>query len=566
MKLLLVIILASIISNGFLVGSAEGSTNANDQNLNHSVAILQFPDNCYSLTHSGTVRLIDNDSGSDPNNTETVVVKMWSDYDNRILNVTLTEIAESSRTFEGQFFLGEVGDQSNPHRITVSKGHTITAMYVDDTLPSNYDAGSLEVTASTKIKTTPFDFPPSQKFYSGSEYQYGPCLREFLIDADKNNQDYSWLNIIYPPPLKQVESGIPRDGVKCKESLVMISKNDDTPNREYDNKIACVKPDTKNSLVKRGWAVDIFAVSKIPDGKTYLGKSQDDWKNMSEDQVRIYHQEQKDDDFYTKLGGFLIKHDMHRLLEDNGIDNQNDDFRVFAGMLRPSLPPHISYQSVVNGTDGKTYLLKGGTHSNDVSNVRMQELVFYDTSKEIPIESITTVPFVTLLPDNGTGRAAPHDVVIHIDKNNTVTFHNELSAPVRIQESGSNIVQDMVQWKTLIQPGKSATISFNETGNYGWNARILPESPSDRWVFHAGGEINVIGESMGDLEFKEKLRIAGAIVKNSEIPWSGLGMGNNEGLTIQFNRAIHYMLPDAEKYYTERAKQLIPFHVPVIIR
>ena len=60
-----------------------------------------------------------------------------------------------------------------------------------------------------------------------------------------------------------------------------------------------------------------------------------------------------------------------------------------------------------------------------------------------------------------------------------------------------------------------------------------------------------------------KGKIAGAIIKNSEIPLSGIGTGN--GLHIDFNRAIFEMLPDAKEYYTARAEQLIPFDMAVII-
>lgn len=47
------------------------------------------------------------------------------------------------------------------------------------------------------------------------------------------------------PPLKQFHSGISFNEIQCKDSLVLIQKYDDTP--------ACVKPTTKQKLIKRGW-------------------------------------------------------------------------------------------------------------------------------------------------------------------------------------------------------------------------------------------------------------------------------------------------------------------------
>ena len=82
---------------------------------------------------------------------------------------------------------------------------------------------------------------------------------------------------------------------------------------------------------------------------------------------------------------------------------------------------------------------------------------------------------------------------------------------------------------------------------------------------YGNGEINVLSNETNNLPFDQKLRIAGAIIKNSEIPVVGMGMGNDKGLTLDFNRAIFESLPDASKYYKARAEQLIPFDVPVII-
>lgn len=48
-----------------------------------------------------------------------------------------------------------------------------------------------------------------------------------------------------PPPLKQKQYGIASHAIKCKENLVLIQK--------YDHSQACVKPETKENLIERGW-------------------------------------------------------------------------------------------------------------------------------------------------------------------------------------------------------------------------------------------------------------------------------------------------------------------------
>lgn len=47
------------------------------------------------------------------------------------------------------------------------------------------------------------------------------------------------------PPLKLFNAGITIDEINCKSSLVLVIKNNDTP--------ACVKPDSVNPLLNRGW-------------------------------------------------------------------------------------------------------------------------------------------------------------------------------------------------------------------------------------------------------------------------------------------------------------------------
>lgn len=55
------------------------------------------------------------------------------------------------------------------------------------------------------------------------------------------------------PPLKQFELGLK---IQCKESFVLVTKYDSTP--------ACVKPETKQKLIERGWTQDIYNKDQNP--------------------------------------------------------------------------------------------------------------------------------------------------------------------------------------------------------------------------------------------------------------------------------------------------------------
>jgi hypothetical protein len=51
-------------------------------------------------------------------------------------------------------------------------------------------------------------------------------------------------------PLAQSKSGISIDDMQCNDSLVLIQKHDGSP--------ACVKPETKQKLIERGWTEEIL--------------------------------------------------------------------------------------------------------------------------------------------------------------------------------------------------------------------------------------------------------------------------------------------------------------------
>ena len=56
------------------------------------------------------------------------------------------------------------------------------------------------------------------------------------------------------PPLQQFRSGITIDKIQCKEGLQLVMKtSNDSP--------VCVKPDTKEKLIERGWASNIITWS-----------------------------------------------------------------------------------------------------------------------------------------------------------------------------------------------------------------------------------------------------------------------------------------------------------------
>ena len=294
----------------------------------------------------------------------------------------------------------------------------------------------------------------------------------------------------------------------------------------------------------------------------YLSKNIRQWQDLSMSQLNSYH-EQYGDYFYMNLGKLLIKNEMISQLRQENITNANDDFDVYSGTALTSLPPHISFEAVVNGTDGKTYRLEGGTFANKVNYYKTTELVFYDTTEKLSIDFIVSQNQIiqVLGPNGSNARVVPFDLVINGDMHNIVGFENKLGVPIQILGEGD---YHNPKWTgPIILPYGKGTMTFNNTGVFEWSAYSLPLPGNDWRERYGHGEISVLSDKTDSLSLSVKGKIAKAIIKNSEIPLSGIGTGN--GLHIDFNPAIFEMLPDAKEYYTARAEQLVPFDVQIII-
>lgn len=398
---------------------------------------------------------------------------------------------------------------------------------------------------------------------------YMVCIMKYYVICILTFILFSSIALAYstnenPPPMKQFKKGVPIVNIICKDHLILVTKYDGTP--------GCVEINSISPLIERGWMEDLQSIlgskeSSTLDGNTqsFLSKSVSQWENSSEGELYIFY-EIYGSEFYTELGKFLIKNKMQQELEKHNLTNKFENFTVYAGSSLPSLPPHTSYQAVVNTTNDNSYLLEGGTHGNSVSNVRLERLVFYETHTELSNGAIFHQdPLVTIYQDKGQGKVQPYSLVLHLD-NATVEFHNKLPFSVRIESENNIRDKPATGWQTpLISTNHSVTVMFNETGHYEWIARSPDVQHGDRWETHAAGEVSIVSNNTNELSLRERLQIAGAIIHNSDIPWNTIGKGSGKGISIAFTPAIFDMLSDAKKYYAARADQIIPFDVPIII-
>lgn len=246
-------LIIAIITSVLFVPYAYVSADKDDSAL----ARIQWPDRCYAATHLGTVRVIEADNNFDPFSPDSFKIQAWSSHDeNHVLDITVTETGNDTNVFEGTIPFGQIGDESSQNRLYISEGVTIMAKYVDMTLPPNILYSEVPVTLGTKVKITPYDFPPSRDYYDGKEISYDPCVMQVLGIAKEKGRDLSWLNVEFPSPFQQVKSGLLRHEVVCKQGLTMVFSTDYLP--------ACVRPDSVAKLFERGWITHHTASGLFP--------------------------------------------------------------------------------------------------------------------------------------------------------------------------------------------------------------------------------------------------------------------------------------------------------------
>ncbi len=370
--------------------------------------------------------------------------------------------------------------------------------------------------------------------------------------------------------LQRVDNPPPKSTTVLKPEINPISeehigKNQDdefnTPKIFRDGSTKFVNPDHES--------LKYYKTTQVIDD-TYLGKNVEQWQDAWDWELEANYEIYKDK-FYEELGRLLVKNEITRVMNHVEIINMHDDFDVHQGYSLTSLPPHVGFTAVINATDGNSYLIDASAHSNRVSYYSITQLSFFDTTEELHLADILSYPqTIHVLPEDGNkSRAEPSDLIIHI-RNNTVDFVNRTPATIRIQESGIGEIsrEHELAWiGPTILPFENGQVVFDKPGIYEWDARKTPTPENPLWWdSHAGGEIVVLADDLDDLSLEDRLRMGRAILANSEIPVSGMGVGNAEhALKVSLRSAVYDMLPDAKQYYQDRAEQLIPFDIPIII-
>ncbi|MGY5148051.1 MAG: hypothetical protein ACW9W4_08640 [Candidatus Nitrosopumilus sp. bin_7KS] len=226
-----------------------------DSALNQfQTGIIQWDSRCYSTHDVATVTVIDQDMNANSNVPDQFQITVWSDWmeeetgENKILPVNVIETGNSTGVFESLVFLGSAYDETSGHRIPVGIENTIFAKYVDYTVSSSNELNIMETT-SAKILSLGGSWERWEKLSSLYDIPlvYDPCLKK-QMDLVGTGDDFAHLDIFYPAPLKQIESGLYVDEIRCKEGLTMLLS-------PKDSRPVCVTGDTFDKLIQMHWKV-----------------------------------------------------------------------------------------------------------------------------------------------------------------------------------------------------------------------------------------------------------------------------------------------------------------------
>ena len=118
-------VLLALPNDEHIVGSAL---------INWNKGQIKWLESSYSGESTGVVQVVDPDMNLDPKAVDNFDVVVWSDTDLAGIDLTVTETNKSTGLFEGTIFFS-AADESSGHRLRVSNGDTLVAIYEDHTLP-----------------------------------------------------------------------------------------------------------------------------------------------------------------------------------------------------------------------------------------------------------------------------------------------------------------------------------------------------------------------------------------------------------------------------------------------
>lgn len=215
--------------------------------------------------------------------------------------------------------------------------------------------------------------------------------------------------------------------VQCKDDLVIATKS-------TDNSLVCVKPETKQKLLERGWSLlntEISALESIknhPTVEAFYAKYPDTVEEIRSDHISY-------------------------------VVGSDDGFKVRMNM-------YFDEKYVLDYIDFHCYFQR--IHQNDVPETFILRYLKDFECEKRPSPAVVIIPYGSSNPENQF-HLIPEEITVVLGINRTVTWINQDDVPSTLTSSDSS------GWSTgIIKPGESAYVTFNETGAYPYHGQPHP--------------------------------------------------------------------------------------------
>ena len=147
-----------------------------------NIGEASFDSSAASAGGSAVFTVVDADENTNDEIIDTFTVAVFSDSDNGGFTLTLNETDENTGVFEGTVFFTST-DATSGSNLRVSEGDTVTAEYVDETLPEPYTTSDdLTIAGTLTIGTA---FPPLERAPAANARvvdAFGSSVAEVTVD------------------------------------------------------------------------------------------------------------------------------------------------------------------------------------------------------------------------------------------------------------------------------------------------------------------------------------------------------------------------------------------------
>lgn len=359
------------------------------------------------------------------------------------------------------------------------------------------------------------------------------------VEGNGGGESFSGVKVIdyVVSPLKQFKSGIPLDKIQCKEGLELVFKS-------HDSSPVCVKSETKQRLIERGWTASKGHV--LSNSVQNLPKFEITGLNYANhpDEPLIISVE--------KIGYSMCDSWDAKIVDvsDNSVVWERDSSNSCV-VLDP--PKQQKFEYKISNENRPIVVSKVGNYVFQIAiggTYLEQEFVVRNNFSGKSLDRLVYPTIFVSSPDHDPN---PSSIILQIGVNNTTYWKNESNVPI-------TLISEDKRWSTgLIPPNEGKVIQFNETAFYKYHS--LSSTILD-------GRIAILSDQTESLPIWEKLAIAREIIKvDMGPPITAIGIGNADNvLAITIHEDELEKNPNAEEYYKKRYQNMIPFEVPIRIK